>query len=380
VSPLDAYRASLAAALAARHAAGLGRGLRLPEGIDLVSNDYLGLAGHPAIVERMAGALPLVGAGAGGSRLLRGHREVFSRLEERLATFSGAEAALLFGSGFAANLGLLQALVSRDDLLVSDARNHASLIDGMRLTGARRIVYPHQDLEALEAALAAPRRGRAFVVTESIFSMDGDLSPLVEIVDVAERHGGLVIVDEAHATGLHGPGGAGRVEELGLRGRVLATVHTGGKALGCGGAWVAGPAEVRDTLVNAARSFLFSTAPLPVLAVALEAALDVLEAEPGRRAEVHAKAARLRCSLRAAGADVGRSASAIVPVIVGANRAALALQAGLQAAGFDARAVRPPTVPPGTARLRVTARYPVADAELQRFAQEVGRLLASRAA
>ena len=376
---LDGYRAEMLAALASLREAGLLRRLREPRGIDLVSNDYLGFAEHPYLKERMAAALADLPAGAGGSRLLRGHHPAFARLEERLAHFCEAEAALLFGSGYAANVGLLQTVASRNDLIASDAQNHASLIDGIRLTGARRVVYPHQDLDALEDALRAPRPGRAFVVTESVFSMDGDLTPLAEIVERAERQGALVIVDEAHATGLYGSRGSGRVEELGLRERVLATVHTGGKALGSGGAWVAGPAALRDLLLHRARTFVFSTAPLPVLAAALHAGLDLLAREPQRRAEVHAKAALLRQALAEAGVRAG-GGSAIVPVVVGDNQAAVSLQEGLARAGFDARAVRPPTVPEGSARLRVTVRQPVADADLLRFATEVGRLLRLRAA
>lgn len=375
MSALARYRAALEAELAALEEAGLRRTLRPPRGLDLVSNDYLGLAEHPRLVEAMRSALTRVGAGSGGSRLLRGHREGFDELEERLAAFSGAEAALLFGSGYAANLGLITALVSREDLVLSDERNHASLIDGVRLSGAAKVVYPHGDLDAVAAALDRPRSGRCFVVTESIFSMDGDRAPLSELAALAEEKEALLIVDEAHATGLYGPRGSGLVEELGLRDRVLATVHTGGKALGAAGAWVAGPLPVREVLLNRARPFVFSTAPLPVLCSALGAALDLLREEPQRRAAVHAKAALLRGALREAGIDTGESASPIVPVIVGENERAVALADGLAAAGFDARAVRPPTVPPGSARLRVTARYPVPDEELIRFAAEAGRLL-----
>jgi 8-amino-7-oxononanoate synthase len=352
---------------------GLLRRLRRPQGIDLVSNDYLGLAGHPALAERMAAAARELGAGAGGSRLLRGPQACFDAIEERLAGWSGSESALLFSSGYLANLGLLSAVLEREDLVLSDALNHASLIDGIRMSGARRLVFPHNDLEAVERALRAPRPRRTVIVTESVFSMEGDLAPLRELADLAEAHDVLVIVDEAHATGLYGARGAGRVDELGLRSRVLATIHTGGKALGSGGAWIAGGAHLRDLLVNRARSFIFSTAPLPVLTAALEAAVDLVEREPERRAEVHRKADLLRAGLKAAGVDVGASASPIVPVIVGKNEAAVALADSLAAAGFDARAVRPPAVPEGTARLRVTARYPVADDDLRRFVAEVGR-------
>ena len=373
MNPRQEFEDRLAAALAELRGAGLLREMRLPIGIDLVSNDYLGLAEHPHLKERMRASVADLPAGSGGSRLLRGHHEIFEIIEERLAAFTGSESALLFGSGYAANIGLLQAVVSTDDLIVSDARNHASLIDGIRLTKAATAIYPHQDLNALEAVLSQPRRGRALVITESVFSMDGDLTPLREICDIAERAGAVVIVDEAHATGMYGSRGSGRVEELGLRDRVVATMHTGGKALGSGGAWVAGSRALRDVMVNRARSFIFSTAPLPVLGAALGAGLHLVEREPERRREAHRKACVLRGALRENGVQAGGE-SMIVPIIAGANEAATALQSGLSAAGFDVRAIRPPSVPPGTARLRVTVRYPVADADLVRFASEVARL------
>jgi 8-amino-7-oxononanoate synthase len=380
MTPREEFEARLAATLAELRDAGLLRQMRLPHGIDLVSNDYLGLAEHPYIKERMREAVGELPAGAGGSRLLRGHHHVFEQLESRLAAFSGTESALLFGSGYSANIGLLQAIVSDGDLIVSDERNHASLIDGIRLTKARTVIYPHQDLNALEEAVQTPRKGRAIVVTESVFSMDGDVTPLGEIARIAERHGAVLIVDEAHATGLYGARGSGRVEELGLRDRVLATTHTGGKALGSGGAWVAGSSVLRDVMVNRSRSFIFSTAPIPVLAAALEAGLDLLQREPERRAEVHRKSALLRDALSASNVRVpryspGDAISPIVPIIAGSNGAAMALQSGLQAVGFDVRAIRPPSVAPGTARLRVTVRYPVSDRNLGRFAGEVGVLL-----
>ena len=379
MTTLEEFEARLATTLSELRGAGLLRQMRLPHGIDLGSNDYLGLAEHPYLTECMREALARLPAGSGGSRLLRGHHDVFEQLETRLAAFSGTEAALLFATGYAANIGLLQAVVAPDDLVVSDERNHASLIDGIRLTKASTRIYPHQDLAALEAALQAPRRGRAIVITESLFSMDGDLTPLGEIVEIAERHAGVVIVDEAHATGLYGAHGAGRVEALNLRHRVLATVYTGGKSLGSGGAWVAGSRVLRDVMVNRARSFIFSTAPVPVLAAALEAGLDLVEREPARRMEVHRKSALLRQALAGSGIHVGGH-SPIVPIIAGSNESALALQAGLLAAGFDVRAIRPPTVAPGTARLRVTVRHPISDDDLLRFAAEVARLLKLRAA
>jgi 8-amino-7-oxononanoate synthase len=376
VNALDEHQAALAEVLAARERAGLLRRMHPPRGlVDLASNDYLGLAAHPQLIERTCEAVRRLGVGSGGSRLLTGQRDAFTELEERLAAFSGTEAALLFGSGYAANLGLLTAVVGWDDVVLSDNRNHASLIDGIRLTGARKVVYPHGNIAAIEAALRQPRAGRAFVVTESVFSMDGDLADLSGLVEVADRHGALVIVDEAHATGLYGARGAGRVEELGLSPRVLATVHTGGKALGSAGAWVAGSRLLIDTLAQLARTFVFTTAPLPGLTGALNAALDIVAGEPERRAEVHRKARLLRGAFAESGVAVPAHSSPIFPLHVGANEAAVALQDALFAEGFDCRAVRPPTVPQGTARLRVTVRSPVSDQDLLRFADAAGRRL-----
>jgi 8-amino-7-oxononanoate synthase len=381
VNPLDEHHAALAEALAARERAGLLRRRNPPRGVvDLASDDYLGLAAHPHLVERTCEAVTTLGVGCGGSRVLNGQRDAFTELEERLAAFTGTEAALLFGSGYAANLGLLAAVVGWEDVVLSDHCNHASLVDGIRLTGARKTVYPHGDVAAVGAALRQPRAGRAFVVTESVFGMDGDLAPLTDLVETAERHGGLVIVDEGHATGLYGARGAGRVEELGLSLRVLATVHTGGKALGSAGGWVAGSRLLIDTLAQIARPFVFTTAPMPALAGALNAALDILAGEPERRAEVHRKARLLRGALAAGGASSPADSSPIVPVRVGEDAPAVALQEALLGEGFDCRIVRPPTVPPGTARLRVTVRSPVADDDLLRFADVACRLLQAPAA
>jgi 8-amino-7-oxononanoate synthase len=376
VNPLDEHHAALAEALAARERAGLLRRRHPRRGlVDLASNDYLGLAAHPHLIERTCDAVSSLGVGSGGSRLLTGDGDAFTELEERLAAFTGAEAALLFGSGYAANLGLLTAVVGWDDVVLSDQCSHASIVDGIRLTGARKEVFAHGDVAAVGAALREPRAGRAIVVTESVFSSDGDLSPLSEIVETAERHGALVIVDEAHATGLYGSRGAGRVEELGLSQRVLATVHSGGKALGSAGAWIAGSRLLVDTVGQIARPFLFTTAPMPGLSGALHGALDVVEAEPERRAEVHRKARLLRAAFTAGGVPTAARSSPIVTLGVADNAAALALQEALRAEGFDCRAVLAPNVPQGTAALRVSVRFPVADPDLLRFADVVGRLL-----
>ena len=375
MNPLDQHHAALAEALAARERAGFPRRSPARRGVvDLASNDYLGLASHPHLIERTCEAVMSLGVGSRRSRLLTSEGDAFTELEERLAVFSGAEAALLFGSGYAANLGLLTATVGWDDVVLSDQSSHASLIDGIRLTGARNVVYPHGDVGAIVLALREPHAGRAFVVTESVFGMDGDLAPLADIVETAERHGALVIVDEAHATGLFGVRGAGRTEELGLSQRVLATVHSGGKALGSAGGWVAGSRLLIDTLAQTSRPFLFTTAPVPALAGALNAALDIVAAEPERRDEVHRKARLLRGALSARGASSPAHSAPILPLRVGENDA-VALQEALAAEGFDCRAVRPPAVPRGTERLRVTVRSPVADEDLLRFADAASRLL-----
>ena len=366
---LAEYRAALEAGLEARRKAGLLRAPSLPEGVDLNSNDYLGFATDPELAARVAEAVRSLGAGAGASRLLRGHLKIHEKAEARLAEFCGRPRALLFSSGYAANTGLIPALAGREDTLCCDELLHASLIDGARLSRARRVIFPHQDLNALEAELRASPHGRAFILTESLYSMDGDLTDLEALCDLAQRHGALLIVDEAHATGLYGERGSGRVEALGLGERVLCTTHTGGKALGVAGAWVAADAAVIAHLVNHARSFIFSTAMMPAMAAGLIASLNRLAADRSPVEAVHRKAAALRSRLRATGIDLLRSESQILPIVLGGNERALGVGAALRRQGFDVRAVRPPSVPEGTARLRVTVRAPLQDSEIERFVE-----------
>jgi 8-amino-7-oxononanoate synthase len=367
--PADEFRAELAARLEKRREAGLLRDLIEPVGLDLTSNDYLGLAEDPVMAKCIADAVLKYGAGSGASRLLRGHNSLFARVEERLAVFSGRESSLIFSSGYAANLGLMTALTQPGDVVYSDALNHASIIDGLRLSKAEKRIFPHQDLKALKSRLKEPVSGRRFVVVESIYSMDGDLTDLTRVCELAEEAGANVIVDEAHATGCFGKRGSGRVEELGLTSRVFATIHTGGKALGVAGAWIASCEEFTKMLVNHARSFIFSTAPIPALVIGLEASIDRLNACPERRIELWDKADWLRSTLRAAGLDLGQSNSYIIPVIVGPTDQGMALAQSLRNEGFDVRAVRPPTVPDGTTRLRVTVRSNLTSRELQTFAE-----------
>lgn len=356
----------------------LHRVLRPPSGIDLTSNDYLGLSRHPAVRQALLDGLSHgEPCGSGGSRLLRGHRPSFDVLEARLAKFSGSQAALVFSNGYAANLGLLSALLKPEDAVFSDASNHASLIDGIRLSGARRFVYPHLDLTALKAALRdgpSASGGRRWIVTESLFSMDGDIAPLSDLVALASQSGAVLIVDEAHAVGLYGKEGSGLCEEVGVRDQVAAVVGTFGKALGLFGAYVGTTSTAAEYLVHRARSFVFTTALPPFLLAGVQAALDVVAGEPGRRGRVLELADGLRRRLGELGLNTGSSSqSPIVPVILGESERALAVASALQAQGYDVRAIRPPTVPEGTARLRVSVHADHDPRMLEEFARAVHR-------
>ncbi|MCK6555094.1 8-amino-7-oxononanoate synthase [Candidatus Binatia bacterium] len=353
--------------LAARREAGLTRRLRPIDGpqdawvtIDgrrvllLCSNNYLGLANHPALQEAAVRAAMDYGFGAGASRLISGSTRLHQRLEERLAAFKHAEAALLFSSGYHANIGTIAALVGPEDAVFSDALNHASIVDGCRLSRAEVNVYPHCDMEALASQLARSRARRRLVVTDSIFSMDGDTAPLGTICELAERYGAMVMVDEAHATGCVGPNGAGVVAAEGLEERVTVQMGTLGKALGTFGAFVAARRPVVDLLVNVARSFIYTTAlPPPVVGAAL-AALDLAGGDEPRREQLAANAELLATGLRARGFDVGSSPCHIVPVLVGDSALTMRMSEHLLSAGVFVQGIRPPTVPQGTARLRTT--------------------------
>jgi 8-amino-7-oxononanoate synthase len=348
---------------------GLRRTLRSPSGIDLSSNDYLGLATHPFVKQKMAEAVMSEGCGSTGSRLLRGNRESFVRVEQRFAEFKGAESALYFGSGYAANIGVLSTFIERNDLVFSDEHNHASIIDGIRLSRAKRTKFPHCDVDHVAHLLKeSPSSVQKFLVTESLFSMDGDFAPLEEYASLCRETGTSLIVDEAHAVGIYGERGSGYVEHTGTNDGVFLTINTAGKALGVAGAFVAGPEWAIDFLIQRARPFIFSTAPPPPVAAALEASMDVIRDEPERRLQLLAKSTLLRQIIGDAGLDIPSSGSQIIPVILGENQRASRAAEELQHEGFDVRALRPPTVPAGTARLRVTVNVGLDESTLRRFA------------
>jgi len=348
---------------------GLLRHPRPPSGLDLCSNDYLGLATHPSVVQRLGDALARDGCGSTGSRLLRGHRESFSAIERRFAALKRTERSLYFSSGYLANLAVLSTLPEAEDVVFSDAHNHASLIDGLRLSRARRVVFPHNDVDALSKLLAEDNApGQRFVAVESLFSMDGDFAPLAEYASACRRAGALLVVDEAHAVGVYGDDGSGLIRATGIADDVLlVSVNTAGKALGVAGAFVAGPAWAIDYLEQRARPFVFSTAAPPALAAALEAALDAVAAEPERRQRLHARVGFLRTKLAKIGVPLSPDASQIIPVIVGENEEAVRLAAALQHQGFDVRAIRPPSVPVGSARLRISLNTGLSENDLERF-------------
>jgi 8-amino-7-oxononanoate synthase len=340
-------------------------------GVNLCSNDYLGLAEYPALKEAVLQAVDgAIRMGGTGSRLLSGHAAVWSELEEEFAEFAGSEAALYFGSGYAANIGLLTSLAGTNDVIFSDALNHASIIDGIRLSGARKVIYPHRDMHALEIALKenqiAP--GRKLIVTETVFSMDGDIAPVDEIVALGEKYGAGVIVDEAHATVVHGPGGRGIAAVALAAGKIVATMHTCGKALASAGAFVCGSAILRDHLINHARTFIFSTAMPPYMAAQIRAALRLAITMDQERAELISRSADFARALRREGWETMGSATQLVPAVIGENDAALAAAEYLQHSGFAVRAIRPPTVPLGTARLRFSLTHKVSATELARLA------------
>ena len=338
----------------------------------LCSNDYLGLADRAEVRDAAAQAALRWGAGAGASRLISGNMEPHRRLEERLAAFKGYEAALLFGSGYLANIGAISALAGRGGVVFSDELNHASIVDGCRLARAETFVYRHGDAEHLAWGLREAGERASLIVTDGVFSMDGDTAPLGDLVRLARQHECKLMVDEAHATGALGPGGRGSVAAAGLSDEIDLVVGTLGKALGSYGAYVCASVELREYLLNTARSFVFSTAlPPPSLAAAL-AALQLLEEEPEMVARLNANAAVLREGLRAEGLAPGGEQSQIVPLEIGEAQPTMALCERLLEHGVFAQGIRPPTVPPGSSRLRFSVMATHEEAELRDAARLTG--------
>ncbi len=356
---LDRYEASLR---------GLARKSRLRSlsaraGLDFASNDYLGLAGSKRMADAVAAALANgTPVGATGSRLLRGNAPEHEALEEKAAKFFGAERALFFGGGYVANFAVLTTLPQKGDLVVLDELIHASAHEGARAGRADVVETRHNDADAVEEAIKTWRSsggtGRPWIVTESLYSMDGDRAPLDELAEVADRHEAFLFVDEAHATGVYGPDGRGLAHHLEGRDNVV-VLHTCGKALGASGALVTAPAILCAYLVNRCRPFIYATAPSPLMAVASATALDIVADEPERRERL-AKIVAL-AGAKAEALDFKPSGSQILPVVIGDNARAMALADALQARGFDVRGIRPPTVPEGTARLRISLTLNVSE-------------------
>ena len=342
--------------------------------VNFGSNDYLGLAADPRLATAVAEAARREGWGSGASPLVTGHAAAHQQLEHRLAQFEGTEAALLCTSGFAANAGTIAAVVGPGDAVYSDRKNHASLWDGCRLSRADVRVYPHGDWRQLQALLTDSQKyRRRLIVTDSLFSMDGDLAPLVELADLAERYDAMLMVDEAHATGVFGQRGRGVAEQLGVENRIPICVGTLSKALGSVGGFVAGSRTLIEWLVNRARPYIFSTALPAAIAAAAIAALDIVRDEPQRRTALLARAQELRNTLRGAGWNVGASASQIIPVIVGEPARATTLSHALRERGLFVPVIRPPTVPEGEACLRISLTAGHSEEMIESLTAALGR-------
>ena len=346
-------------------------------GLDFSSNDYLGLASSPRIGRAIADAIARgVPTGSGGSRLLRGNHEEHEALERAAAEWTGAESALFFATGFAANAALLAALPQSGDLILADELIHASVHDGLRLARCEARLFAHNDLEAAGALLSGWRAsnasGRAWIAVESLYSMDGDRAPMRELVQLAERFDAMLLIDEAHATGVFGDRGVGLAQGLDGRDDVI-VLRTCGKALGCEGALVFLSATLREFLINRARPFVFSTAPSPLMAVAVREAISIIVDEPGRSQQLLALADHASDRLERFG--VPRTGSQILPLLIGDEQRTMEVAAALQARGFDVRGIRPPTVPAGTSRLRISITLNVDESAVDALADALGEAL-----
>ena len=355
------------------------RALAPRTGHDFASNDYLGLAGSYALNEAVAQGLQRgLPAGSGGSRLLRGNHDEHEALEAHAARHYGSEAALFFPTGFAANAAIFSTLPQRGDLVVHDELIHASAHDGMKLGRAGHVEARHNDAQAFDDIIRRWRAGGGvgtpWIAVESLYSMDGDRAPLADLAEVADRHDGVLIVDEAHATGVYGPAGQGLAHDLAGRDNLIA-LHTCGKALGCEGALVCAPAIVRDFIVNRGRPFIFSTAPSPLMAWLVRQALEIVANEPERQGRLHGLVRRTEARLAALGLPA--SGSQISPVVIGDNARTMRIAAALQADGFDIRGIRPPTVPHGSARLRIAITLNVGSREIDAMTESLSAAMAA---
>lgn len=374
--------------LARLKAADLDRHLRTHEGpqgaelqigrswrVNFGSNDYLGLAGDPRLAAAATRASDESGWGSGASPLVVGHARWHADLESALAQLEGTEAALLFTTGYAANIGAITALVGPGDVVFSDALNHASIVDGCRLSKAEIRIYPHGDARELARMMSdAHRFRRRLIVTDGLFSMDGDFAPLTALAELADRYGCMLAVDEAHATGVFGGSGRGACEEFGVEERVDIHIGTLSKALGSIGGFVAGKQTLVDWLINKARLYIFSTALPPAAAAASLTALEIVRDEPERRDELRARAGELREGLQRAGWNIGPSASQIIPLVTGSAERTLALADALGKAGFIVPPIRPPSVPAGASRLRLSLSYAHTPAMIEDFLEVLARV------
>jgi len=344
--------------------------------IDFCSNDYLGLAAHPQVVEAFIDAARMHGVGARASHLITGHQAEHEALEQELAAYTGRERAIVFSTGYMANLGLARAVAGRGATVYGDQLNHASLIDGGRLSGAKLQRYPHGDVAALEQQIAAQESGTALVLTDGVFSMDGDLAPLPALAAACSRYGAYLAVDDAHGLGVTGATGRGSLEHFGLSpGEVPALVGTFGKAFGTFGAFVAGSEDLIETLIQRARTYIYTTALPPAVAAATRMALAVSIMEPWRRERVLALTHRFRELASAAGITLGTSETPIQPILIGSADSAMRTSNALLERGFFVAAIRPPTVPADTSRLRITLSAAHRDEDVERLVAALAEIL-----
>jgi 8-amino-7-oxononanoate synthase len=343
--------------------------------LNLASNNYLGLAGDERLIEASIRAAHEYGAGSTASRLIVGNYSLYEQVETELARWKGTEAALIFNSGYTANIGIISALVGRNDIVFSDKLNHASIIDGIILSRAEKKRYQHNDLDHLETLLKkAPLHKRKLIVTDTVFSMDGDIAQLKGLVELKEKYGAILMVDEAHSSGVFGEGGEGLVHDLGLQEQVDVQMGTFSKSLGSFGAYVTGKRWLVDYFVNKMRSFIFTTALPPAVLGSIQAAIHIVQQETVRRKQLHEYSKYFRTKLSDLGFNIGASVTQIIPVIIGSNELTVQFSERLQERGIAAVAIRPPTVPEGTARIRFSLMATVTKGELDWAINEIATI------